>query len=49
VDSNPNNGAGVGLKNVKMRLANLYRDDARLDVDPSGGWFRVELQMPCNH
>jgi len=49
VESNSNNGAGVGLKNVKMRLANLYKDDARLDVDPGDGWFRVELQMPCSH
>ena len=48
-DTGVQNGAGVGLKNVKMRLANLYNGDARLDVDQTGGRFRVELQLPCEH
>ena len=43
------NGAGLGLKNVKARLANLYNGDARIDVDHDGARFRVELQLPCNH
>ena len=41
-------GAGVGLKNVKMRLANLYDGDARIDVNRNAGRFRVELQLPCD-
>jgi len=43
------NGAGVGLKNVKLRLATFYSGNARLDVDKSAGRFRVELQLPCDH
>jgi two-component system sensor histidine kinase AlgZ len=42
-------GSGVGLKNVKMRLVNLYDGNARLDVNRTGGSFRVELQLPCEH
>jgi hypothetical protein len=41
-------GAGLGLKNVRMRLANLYNGDARVDVDDVQGHFRVELQLPCH-
>jgi two-component system sensor histidine kinase AlgZ len=40
-------GAGLGLKNVRLRLANVYDGDARLDVDDKEGRFRVELQLPC--
>jgi two-component system sensor histidine kinase AlgZ len=40
-------GAGLGLKNVKMRLANLYDGNARVDVNQATGLFRVELQLPC--
>jgi LytS/YehU family sensor histidine kinase len=43
------NGAGFGLSNVKMRLANLYNGNARLDANQSSGRFRVELQLPCDH
>jgi two-component system sensor histidine kinase AlgZ len=43
------NGAGLGLKNVKMRLANLYDGNARMDIERTGGRFRVELQIPCEH
>jgi two-component system, LytTR family, sensor histidine kinase AlgZ len=42
-------GAGLGLKNVRMRLANLYEGNARIDVNRNGGRFRVELQLPCEH
>ena len=48
-EDTPKIGAGLGLKNVRMRLHNLYNGDARLDVDQKDGRFRVELQMPCNH
>jgi len=41
-------GAGVGINNVKMRLANLFNGEARLDVDETGGRFRIELQLPCD-
>ncbi len=41
-------GAGLGLKNVKMRLANLYNGNARMDVTQKAGRFRVELQLPCD-
>jgi len=41
-------GSGLGLKNVRMRLANLYDGDARMDVNQNAGLFRVELQMPCD-
>ena len=40
-------GVGLGLKNVRMRLLNLYSDDARMDVDRGGTRFRVQLQLPC--
>jgi two-component system, LytTR family, sensor histidine kinase AlgZ len=48
-ESSSRNGAGLGLKNVKLRLANLYHGNARIDVSRNPGRFRVELQMPCNH
>jgi two-component system, LytTR family, sensor histidine kinase AlgZ len=38
---------GMGLNNVKMRLANMYNGDARLDVNTNAGRFRVELHLPC--
>jgi hypothetical protein len=44
-----NNGAGLGLKNVRMRLANLYDGNARVDVEKKAGRFCVELQLPCDH
>jgi two-component system sensor histidine kinase AlgZ len=41
------NGMGVGLKNVRLRLVNLFNGDARFDVHEEAGRFRVELQFPC--
>src|SRR5262249_10338453 len=49
LDATVKNGAGLGLKNVRMRLANLYDGNARVDVNQNGGLFRVELQLPCDH
>jgi LytS/YehU family sensor histidine kinase len=46
-DAVPRNGAGVGLKNVRMRLANLFDGEARFDLQEGPGRFRVELQLPC--
>ena len=40
-------GAGVGLANVRRRLAALYGRDAGLDAGAVGGAFRVELTMPA--
>ena len=42
------NGIGLGLKNVRMRLANLFNGDARLNVNENSGQFRIELQLPCD-
>jgi len=41
------NGAGLGIKNVRMRLVNLFNSDARLNVNENGDRFRIELQLPC--
>jgi two-component system, LytTR family, sensor histidine kinase AlgZ len=41
------NGAGLGIKNVRMRLANLFNGDARVNVHEDGQRFRIELQIPC--
>ncbi len=48
IDGPAKPGAGFGLKNVRMRLANLYNDDARIYVEDKQGRFRVELQLPCH-
>jgi LytS/YehU family sensor histidine kinase len=42
------NGIGLGIKNVRMRLANLFNGDARLNVNENIGQFRIELQLPCD-
>ena len=42
------NGAGLGIKNVRMRLVNLFNGDARLNVNENGDRFRIELQLPCD-
>ena len=39
-------GAGMGLDNVRKRLAALYGSDASLDARVVGGAFRVELTVP---
>jgi two-component system sensor histidine kinase AlgZ len=41
------NGTGVGLKNVRLRLMNLFDGNARFEVREEAGRFRVELQIPC--
>lgn len=43
----PVNSRGVGLRNVRDRLALLYGDDARLDVRTSiGEGFCVDIRLP---
>jgi len=38
---------GVGLHNVRQRMAALFGDAARLDARADGDRFRVELNLPC--
>jgi LytS/YehU family sensor histidine kinase len=47
-ESTARNGTGLGIKNVRMRLANLFNGDARLNVKENGGQFRIELELPCD-
>jgi LytS/YehU family sensor histidine kinase len=46
-DSPGRRGAGIGLSNVRRRLAALHGEDADLRVVPSAGAFRVEVRMPA--
>ena len=39
--------SGVGLDNVRQRLAVMFGADARLDTRADEGRFRVELVLPC--
>lgn len=41
-------GPGLGLANVRQRLAALYGQDASLDARVAGGTFRVELTIPAS-
>jgi two-component system sensor histidine kinase AlgZ len=38
---------GIGLANVRNRLAARYGNDARLDVEVDGTRYRVVLSLPC--
>jgi LytS/YehU family sensor histidine kinase len=40
-------GEGVGLANVRGRLAALYGQNASVEVRQDGGIFRVELAWPA--
>jgi signal transduction histidine kinase len=40
-------GTGVGLENVRRRLAALYADDADVTVDAAPESFRVTLRLPA--
>jgi LytS/YehU family sensor histidine kinase len=42
-----NNGAGVGLQNVRARLTNMFSGGASVDVSQESGLFRVHLRFPC--
>jgi len=46
-DSRASRGAGIGLQNVRRRLAALYGDEAEVRVLPGAESFRVELRLPC--
>jgi sensor histidine kinase YesM len=40
-------GAGLGLDNVRARIAATYNDDGRVTVSKEGSRFRVELDLPA--
>lgn len=40
-------GAGLGLANVRRRLAAHYAEEAVLEARPADGKFRVELRLPA--
>ena len=46
-DSPGRHGTGIGLANVKRRLAALHGDAAALRVQPSADGFRVEVRLPA--
>jgi hypothetical protein len=46
-DSPESRGAGIGLRNVRRRLAALYGGDADMSVRAEKDTFRVELRIPC--
>jgi len=47
-DSPDPKGAGIGLQNVRRRLAALYGGDAEMRAQPAKESFRVELRLPCS-
>jgi sensor histidine kinase YesM len=47
-DSPDPKGAGIGLRNVRRRLAALYGGDADMRVQSERESFRVELRLPCS-
>ena len=46
-DSGRRAGAGLGLKNVRDRLKSMFGDEGRMDVQQTGGRFKVILRLPC--
>jgi LytS/YehU family sensor histidine kinase len=46
-DSPGRRGAGIGLQNVKRRLAALHGDAALVEARPGESSFRVELRLPA--
>jgi LytS/YehU family sensor histidine kinase len=46
-DALPRRGAGVGLDNVRRRLAIVFGGAARLDAIPGPEGFRVAIDLPC--
>jgi two-component system sensor histidine kinase AlgZ len=43
----PQKGAGLGLENVKSRLAKLFPGQANVNVSRDEGRFQVRLRFPC--
>ncbi len=48
-DSPGRRGTGIGLQNVKRRLAALHGDEAELRAFSTDDSFRVELRLPVKH
>jgi sensor histidine kinase YesM len=44
-DNSKDKISGIGLANVKRRLALLYENKHSLRIDQSNGWFKVSLQI----
>jgi hypothetical protein len=42
-------GTGIGLQNVRRRLAALHGEEADVRVVPTDDAFRVELRLPARH
>jgi LytS/YehU family sensor histidine kinase len=42
-------GTGIGLQNVRRRLAALHGDEGELRTVPGDDAFRVELRLPAKH
>ena len=40
-------GGGVGLENVRRRLAVTFPGAARMDAAATTDHFRVEIDLPC--
>lgn len=45
-ESRPRPGAGLGLANVRERLAKVFGAEARLRHGPAAGGYRAELELP---
>ncbi len=45
-ENNNNNGAGVGLENIRKRLELTYPGNHRLNVGEDNGWVRVIIEVP---
>ncbi|MBK9604918.1 MAG: histidine kinase [Betaproteobacteria bacterium] len=48
-DARPAEGDGVGLRNIRQRLATLYGERARITWARDGGRFGVEITVPLEH
>jgi sensor histidine kinase YesM len=48
-DAPPRRGTGIGLQNVRRRLAALHGGEAELIVLAGDDSFRVELRLPASH
>jgi LytS/YehU family sensor histidine kinase len=46
-EASRSDGIGLGIRNVRERLTNLFAEDARVDVHRDDKRFRVELHLPC--
>ena len=46
-DARSERGGGVGLENVRRRLAVSFPGEARMDAGATADRFRVEIDLPC--